>query len=120
LPGGGAQELLDRYAGIEAGRECERLAPVLSAFVDGEADAAQAVELRMHLRQCLACRAAVRGLHDASRPLSVVFAAAGLAVPGGGVEQAQGLFPRVYETVAMHLHERAASSSCAPRRSSTR
>jgi putative zinc finger protein len=86
------------------------LASALSAFVDGEADAAQAVDLRMHLRQCLACRAAVRGLHDASRPLSVVFPAAGLAVAGGGSEQAQGLFVRVYETVAMHLHERAASS----------
>jgi hypothetical protein len=30
-------------------------------------------------------------------------------VAGGG-EQAHGLFVRVYETVAMHLHERAASS----------
>jgi hypothetical protein len=31
-------------------------------------------------------------------------------VSGGGVEQAHGLFHRVYETVAIHLHERAASS----------
>jgi RNA polymerase sigma factor (sigma-70 family) len=106
----GRKSFLERYAGIESGRECERLAPALSAFVDGEADAAQAVDLRMHLRQCLACRAAVRGLHDASRPLSVVFPATGLAVAGGGMEQAHGLFERVYETLTMHLHERAASS----------
>jgi Putative zinc-finger len=33
----------------------------LFAFVDGEADAARTVELRAHLRQCLACRATVRG-----------------------------------------------------------
>jgi predicted anti-sigma-YlaC factor YlaD len=82
---------LERYAGIESGRECERLAPALSAFVDGERDVAQAVDLRMHLRQCVACRAAVRGLHDASRPLAVVFPATGLAVASGGTEQAHGL-----------------------------
>jgi RNA polymerase sigma factor (sigma-70 family) len=106
----GRKSFLERYAGIESGRECERLAPALSAFVDGEGDAAQAVDLRMHLRQCLACRAAVRGLHDASRPLTVVFPAAGLAVASGGAEQANGLFVRVYETLAMHVHERTANS----------
>jgi RNA polymerase sigma factor (sigma-70 family) len=106
----GRKSFLERYAGIESGRECERLAPALSAFVDGEGDAAQAVDLRVHLRQCLACRAAVRGLHDASRPLTVVFPAAGLAVASGGAEQANGLFVRVYETVSVHLHERTANS----------
>jgi putative zinc finger protein len=106
----GRKSFLERYAGIESGRECERLAPALSAFVDGESDAAQAVDLRMHLRQCLACRAAVRGLHDASRPLTVVFPAAGLAVASGGAEQANGLFVRVYETLSMHVHERTANS----------
>ena len=92
----GRKSFLERYAGIESGRECERLAPALSALVDGEGDAARAVELRVHLRQCLACRAAVRGLHDASRPLSVVFPAAGLVV--AGAEQ-RG-----------NTHERAANS----------
>jgi RNA polymerase sigma factor (sigma-70 family) len=106
----GRKSFLERYAGIESGRECRRLAPVLSAFVDGEADAAQTVELRAHLRQCLGCRAAVRGLHDASRPLAVVFPAAGLAVASTGAEHAGSFFVRVYETVTMHLHERAANS----------
>jgi hypothetical protein len=105
----GRKSFLERYAGIESGRECERLAPALSAFVDGEADGAQAVALRMHLRQCLACRAAVRGLHDASRPLAVVFPA-GLAVAAGGAEQTHSFFVRVYETVSMHMHERTANS----------
>src|SRR4029078_2440816 len=36
----GRKSFLERYAGIESGQECERLAPALSAFVDGEADAA--------------------------------------------------------------------------------
>jgi hypothetical protein len=97
-------------ARIESGRECERLAPALSALVDGEGDAAQAVDLRMHLRQCLACRAAVRGLHDAARSLTVVFPAAGLAVAGGGSEQAHSFFVRVYETAAVDAHDRAANS----------
>src|ERR671934_2149111 len=106
----GRKSFLERYAGIESGLECERLAPALSAFVDGEADAAGTVELRAHLRRCLACRAAVRGLHDAAHPLSVVFPATGLVVAGGGAEQTHGFFVRVYETVSMHLHERTANS----------
>jgi hypothetical protein len=106
----GRRSFLERYAGIESGRECERLAPALSAFVGGEGDAAQAVDLRVHLRQCLACRAAVRGLYDASRPLTVVFPATGLVVASGGTEQAHGLFVRVYETLAMQMHERTANS----------
>ena len=106
----GRKSFLERYAGIESGQECERLAPTLSAFVDGEADAAQTVALRTHLRHCLACRAAVRGLHDASRPLAVVFPATGLVVASGGVQHTGSFFVRVYETVSLHLHERAANS----------
>ena len=106
----GRKSFLERYAGIESGQECERLAPVLSAFVDGEADAAQTVALRAHLRQCLSCRATVRGLHDASQPLTVVFPATALAVANGGVEHTGSFFVRVYETVSLHLHERAANS----------
>jgi hypothetical protein len=96
----GRKSFLERYAGIESGRECERLAPALSAFVDGEADAAKTVELRAHLRQCLSCGAAMRGLHDASRPLEVVFPAAGLLVAGGGAEHTGSFFVRVYERAA--------------------
>jgi RNA polymerase sigma factor (sigma-70 family) len=106
----GRKSFLERYAEIESGQECERLAPALSAFVDGEADAAQTVALRAHLRQCLACRATVRGLHDASQPLTVVFPASALVVANGGVEHTGSFFVRVYETVSLHLHERAANS----------
>jgi RNA polymerase sigma factor (sigma-70 family) len=106
----GRKSFLERYAGIESGAECERLAPVLSALVDGEASAAQTVQLRAHLRQCLACRATVRGLHDASRPLTVVLPAVGIAVAAGGAEPSASFFLRVYETVTLHLHERAANA----------
>jgi RNA polymerase sigma factor (sigma-70 family) len=105
----GRKSFLERYAGIESGRECERLAPLLSALVDGEASGAQVVELRRHLRGCLACRAAVRGLHEASTPLTVVLPAVALAA-GEGAEHTSGLFVRVYETVTMQFHERAAHS----------
>jgi hypothetical protein len=37
----GRRSFLERYARIESGGECERLAPLLSAFVDGEAGGAQ-------------------------------------------------------------------------------
>jgi hypothetical protein len=50
----------------------------------------------------------------------VVFPASGLVVAGGGAEQAHGLFVRVYETLTMHAHERAANSFLRARRSSTR
>jgi hypothetical protein len=106
----GRKSFLERYAGIESGQECERLAPMLSAFVDGEADASQAVALRAHLRQCLACRATVRGLHDASQPLTVVLPGTALVAANGGVEHTGSFFVRVYETVSLHLHERAANS----------
>jgi RNA polymerase sigma factor (sigma-70 family) len=106
----GRKSFLERYAGIEAGAECERLARSLSALADGEADAAQTVELRRHLRQCMACRAALRGLHEAAQPLTVVFPGAGLVVVSGGAEQTGSFFVRVYETMTVHLHERAANS----------
>jgi RNA polymerase sigma factor (sigma-70 family) len=106
----GRKSFLERYAGIESGQECERLAGALSAFVDGEADAAQTVALRAHLRQCLACRATMRGLRDASQPLTVVFPASALVAANGGVEHTGSFFVRVYETVSLHLHERAANS----------
>ena len=71
---------------------------------------AQTVALRTHLRQCLACRAAVRGLHDASRPLAVVFPATGAVLANGAIEHTGSFFVRVYETVSLSLHERAANS----------
>jgi putative zinc finger protein len=105
----GRRSFLERYPQIESGRECERLAPLLSAFVDGEADGGQVVELRRHLRGCPACRATVRGHHEVSGPLSVVLPAVGMAVASGGAEQTSSFFVRVYETVTLSLHERTAN-----------
>ncbi len=46
----GRRAFLRRYAGIEAGEECERWASVLSAVADGEATPRQLLEARPHLR----------------------------------------------------------------------
>jgi RNA polymerase sigma factor (sigma-70 family) len=68
----GRKSFLERFEGIEAGVECERWQPVLSAMVDGEATAAQITDARPHLRNCPACRATLRGLHGSGRPLAAV------------------------------------------------
>ncbi|HEX8075327.1 MAG TPA: sigma-70 family RNA polymerase sigma factor [Thermoleophilaceae bacterium] len=56
----GRRRFLDRVAGIEAGDECERLAPLLSALADGELGGGDLVVLRRHMHGCLACRARLR------------------------------------------------------------
>jgi RNA polymerase sigma factor (sigma-70 family) len=68
----GRKSFLERFEGIEAGAECQRWQPVLMAMVDGEATAAQITEARPHLRNCQACRATLRGLHQSHRPLKAV------------------------------------------------
>ncbi len=106
----GRKSFLARYAGIEAGEECDRLAPALSAFVDGEADARAVIEVRNHLRACGGCRAVVRGLHDTARPLSIVLPAATLATAASASPAGTGFFSRVYEGLAMTANERAANA----------
>ena len=76
----GRQTFVKRVAGIESGAECERLAPKLSAFADGEAPAADVTLIRRHLRGCLACKASLRELHLAP-------AAVGALVPLPFLEQ---------------------------------
>ena len=56
LPRGAAHELPRALRGDRGGARSERLAPARSAFVDGEADAAQALEQRTRLASApLAC-----------------------------------------------------------------
>jgi len=52
----GRRALVQRYAGIEAGEECARWAPVLDALQDGSATARQLMDARPHLRNCPGCR----------------------------------------------------------------
>jgi RNA polymerase sigma factor (sigma-70 family) len=56
----GRKAFLERVEGIEAGLECERLAPVISRIADGEASAEELRAARPHLRTCLTCRGRLR------------------------------------------------------------
>ena len=56
----GRRAFAERVQGIQAGAECDRLAPVLSALVDGEAGAQDLAALRPHLKTCLSCRGRLR------------------------------------------------------------
>jgi RNA polymerase sigma factor (sigma-70 family) len=75
----GRRSFLDRVAGIESGAECERMSPLLSRLVDGEATAEDMALLRPHLRSCLACRATLRDFREA--PARVAAFAPLLAAP---------------------------------------
>jgi RNA polymerase sigma factor (sigma-70 family) len=79
----GRKAFLERVAGIESGGECERLSPLLSKLVDGEADAADMTKLRPHLRTCLSCRAALREYRAAPATAAALVPAAALAASPG-------------------------------------
>ncbi|HEY7077252.1 MAG TPA: sigma-70 family RNA polymerase sigma factor [Solirubrobacteraceae bacterium] len=80
----GRRAFLRRVAGIEAGSECERLAPLLSALADGEASADQLATLRPHLKTCLSCRAALREFRSAPTRVAALAPPALVAAGGGG------------------------------------
>ncbi|HEX5925293.1 MAG TPA: hypothetical protein VFY45_15795, partial [Baekduia sp.] len=92
----GRKSFLERFESIEAGIECQRWRPVLSAMVSGEATAAQITEARPHLRNCPACKATLRGLHQSHRPLKAVLPV-GLVSVG---TKLSGLLERVLPGVA--------------------
>src|SRR4051795_11460835 len=110
----GRKSFLARYAGIEAGEECRRWAPVLSAMVDGEASAEQLMQLRPHLRNCAGCRAALRELRGSNAPLAALFPVGGLAAlaPDHGPFDAAGdLLSRLWQSLWGDLSDRAATAA---------
>jgi RNA polymerase sigma factor (sigma-70 family) len=110
----GRKSFLARYAGIEAGEECRRWAPVLSAMVDGEATAEQMLELRPHLRNCAGCRAALRELRGSAAPLVALFPVGGLALAGGDAGPLVGagdLLGRLWHALWGDLSEKAATAA---------
>lgn len=56
---------------IAAGSECERMQPLIHRLLDS--DAAAAIELRPHLRHCLACRGRLRAYGSAPRNVAALF-----------------------------------------------
>src|SRR4051794_8244210 len=111
----GRKSFLARYAGIEAGEECARWAPVISAMVDGEASAEQLVALRPHLRNCAACRAMVRELRGSNAPLAALFPVGALGAlgehDGGGLDAAGDLLSRLWHSLWGDLSDRAATAA---------
>src|SRR3954464_4689338 len=108
----GRKSFLARYAGIEEGEECRRWAPVISAMVDGEANAEQLVALRPHLRNCAACRAAVRELRGSNAPLAALFPVGALGDDDGGSLDAAGdLLSRLWHSLWGDLSDRAATAA---------
>jgi RNA polymerase sigma factor (sigma-70 family) len=77
----GRKALAKRLAGIEAGSECERVAPLVSALVDGEASADELRVLRPHLRSCLTCRTRMREFRAGPARAAGLVPAAALAAP---------------------------------------
>ena len=89
----GRRAFAERVEGIQAGAECERLAPVLSALVDGEASAEDLAALRPHLKTCLSCRVRLREFRAApGRVAALVPPVALVASAGGGGGGLRGLF----------------------------
>jgi RNA polymerase sigma factor (sigma-70 family) len=114
----GRRAFLDRYAEIEAGRECGRWAPALSALADGEASAEDVAALRPHLRHCPSCRASLREFRAApgavaavAGPVALAGPAASLPEPLNGDGDGPSLVARAWEAVAGGLHERVLLSS---------
>ncbi|ADB50249.1 sigma-70 family RNA polymerase sigma factor [Conexibacter woesei] len=104
----GRRALVARLRAIESGEECERWLPLLSMLADGEASARELTELRPHLRSCAACRATLRGFHEAPGQVGALVPAALLPVavgadPGGTI--------RHVETMMHWLLERATVSA---------
>jgi RNA polymerase sigma factor (sigma-70 family) len=80
----------------ENGSRCAELAPLLSAYCDGETSTEDGVTVREHLRACPACRATMRAYR--ATPAAVAALAPALPI-------ARSLLERTYELVA-GLHSR--------------
>jgi RNA polymerase sigma factor (sigma-70 family) len=87
----GRQRYRSLIARSEDGSRCTELQPLLSAFCDGEANAAEAAQVREHLRACGRCRATLRIYRAAPR-------AAAAFVPA--LPLARSLWERAQEAVA--------------------
>jgi RNA polymerase sigma factor (sigma-70 family) len=79
----GRRAFLARVAGIEAGAECKRLAPLISKLADGEASPDEIRAVRPHLKSCLACKATLREYRAAPARLAGLVPPV-VALAGGG------------------------------------
>jgi RNA polymerase sigma factor (sigma-70 family) len=80
----GRERFAQRVAGIEAGVECKRFAPLISAAADGEAGSDDMLALRRHMRGCLQCRASLREARQVPARVAALVPAGLVFVPHGG------------------------------------
>lgn len=71
----------------ESGERCAELAPLLSAFCDGESSPENEATVREHLRACAGCRATLRAYR--ATPAAVAALAPALPIPRSLLERAQ-------------------------------
>ena len=113
----GRQAFRRRLAEIEAGSECERLSPLLSRLVDGEASADDLSTLRPHIRTCLSCRAALREYRSAPATAAALVPAAafassrsgGLELPTRLLEGLAGWSQKAHATIEMVSAQKVAA-----------
>jgi RNA polymerase sigma factor (sigma-70 family) len=108
----GRRAFLRRYAGIQAGEECERWADVLSAIADGEATQQQLLDARPHLRNCSGCRATLAAMRDSGRAVAALLPVGALAADAASVDHAMSFAAALHDRVAaaaMSLQERVAA-----------
>jgi RNA polymerase sigma factor (sigma-70 family) len=84
-------------AGSEDGTRCAGLAPLLSAFCDGEAAAGDADTVREHLRACASCRATMRAYR--ATPAAVAALAPALPLSRSLLERGQDLLNGLYARI---------------------
>ena len=86
----GRQRFRQQLSRGEDGTRCVELAPLLSAYCDGEASGEGAAAVQTHLRACAACRATMRAYR--ATPAAVAALAPTLAVSRSLFERAQEFF----------------------------
>jgi len=104
----GRARFLRRYASIETGEECDRVAPFLSMIVDGEATPKQLSDVRPHLRNCSGCRNALREMTDSQEAIHIVLPGVLILGVSGFPDGSAGFLARMYELFVGGLHDRAA------------
>lgn len=100
----GRRAFFERLEGIEAGAECARLEPLLSALADGEAGADELSALRPHLKTCLTCRARLREYRAAPTRVAALVPPALVAASDG-----HGGLRSLVESIVGATHDKAAA-----------
>ena len=98
----GRRAFVEGVSGIESGEECERIAPFISAFADGEASEVDAAAVRRHMRGCAGCRAVLRESREVPARVAALAPAGLLLTPHAAAPAGHGI-----HALGSWLHARA-------------